>query len=774
MAASRADQLALGPMQALQEAGDLYARGDWMRAEQLCRRVLAGQADCFEALSLLGLIAAQTRRMNEAAELLGRAAASRPDEGMAHNNHGNALRSLGRLEEALEAYGRALALEPDDADLHYNRGNVLRDLQRDEQAADSYGRALALRPDHVAACNNLGNAERRLGRFKDALQSYQRALTLRPDNAETHNNHGNALRDLGRFDDALQSYSRALELKPDFAEAWSNRGNALKQLRRLEQALSDYDRALRLKPEYADAYSNRGLVLWDLQRHDEAMSSYQRAVELRPDLAEAHLNRGDALAHLRRYEEASGCYERALELKPDGDRLYGPLLYTKMKLAAWASLDSQVTRMLDAVQRGRIVASPFHLLSVTDSLALQRQAAETWVRESCPAAEVLPVVAQGTRHDRVRLGYYSADFYEHATAYLAAELFELHDRDRFEVVAFSFGPDAQDEMHKRLLRAFDRFEDVRARSDREVAQLSRELEIDIGVDLKGCTAEARAGIFACRAAPVQVGYLGYAGTMGAPYLDYIIADPTVIPPESRRHYAEKVVYLPHSYQVNDRKRRIDGRTFTRAELGLPADGFVFCCFNNTCKITPQTFDGWMRILKQVPGSALWLLTDSETAGANLRREAQARGVRAERLVFAPPWPLAEHLARLRAADLLLDTLPYNAHTTASDALWAGLPVLTLMGESFAARVAASLLNAIGLPELITTTQAQYEASAVELAADPARLAATREKLGRNRLAAPLFDTPSFARHLEVAYIEMYERSQAGLPPDSIIVAAQQG
>jgi predicted O-linked N-acetylglucosamine transferase (SPINDLY family) len=312
---------------------------------------------------------------------------------------------------------------------------------------------------------------------------------------------------------------------------------------------------------------------------------------------------------------------------------------------------------------------------------------------------------------------------------------------------------------------------VCAKSDREVAELSRNLEIDIAVDLKGFTAEARTGIFAYRAAPVQVSYLGYAGTMGAPYIDYLIADATLIPPESRRHYAEQLAYLPHSYQVNDRKRQVADRPFTRAELGLPADGFVFCCFNNTCKITPTTFDGWMRILRQVPGSVLWLLGDNETAQANLGREAEARGVAAARVVFAPCRPLAEHLARLRAAGLFLDTLPYNAHTTASDALWAGVPVLTCMGESFAARVAASLLNAVGLPELITTTPEQYEQLAVALARDPQKLGPLRDKLQRNRLTAPLFDTEAFTRHLEDAYAQMHERWQAGLGPDSIVVKA---
>jgi predicted O-linked N-acetylglucosamine transferase (SPINDLY family) len=355
-------------------------------------------------------------------------------------------------------------------------------------------------------------------------------------------------------------------------------------------------------------------------------------------------------------------------------------------------------------------------------------------------------------HDKIRLGYYSADFHSHATAYLAAELFERHDRERFEVVAFSFGPSRpEDPMQRRLRGAFDEFLEVDRLSDAEVVRLSREREIDIAVDLKGFTQNERHRIFAYRAAPVQVNYLGYPGTLGAPYMDYLVADPILIPEMSREHYAEKIAYLPHSYQPNDRHRPIAERVFTRAELGLPEAGFVFCCFNNAYKITPETFDSWMRILQRVEGSVLWLLAGSE----NLRREAQARGVSGRRLVFAGRMDLPEHLARLRLADLFLDTLPYNAHTTASDALWAGLPVLTCLGESFAGRVAASLLNAVGLPELITHSREQYEA----LACDPRRLGELRARLAENRSRAPLFDTALFTRHLEDAYLQMYRREQ---------------
>jgi predicted O-linked N-acetylglucosamine transferase (SPINDLY family) len=441
-----------------------------------------------------------------------------------------------------------------------------------------------------------------------------------------------------------------------------------------------------------------------------------------------------------------------------------------MQLCDWSNFEPQIAELAAKIQQGRKVTLPFSLLALIDSLTLQRQAAETWVREKHPPSRPMMPPGKHRRGERIRIGYYSADYHGHATAYLMAELFERHDRERFELLAFSYGSDERDDMRRRLAAAFDQFLDVRTKSDIEVARLSREMGIDIAVDLKGFTQDARSGIFACRAAPIQVNYLGYPGTTGAPYMDYLIADQTLIPQPSRRQYSEAIVSLPHSYQANDRQRRIADKEFVRAELGLPSTGFVFCCFNSHHKITPDTFDGWMRILEQVPGSVLWLLVDNKTAAENLRREARLRNVDARRLIFAARMRLPEHLARHRAADLFIDTLPYNAHTTASDALWAGLPVLTRMGESFAARVAASLLYAIGLPELVTTTQEQYESTAIQLAADPGRLAEIKDRLHRNRSKMPLFDTAQFTRHLEDAYMQMYERYQADLGPGTICVA----
>jgi predicted O-linked N-acetylglucosamine transferase (SPINDLY family) len=372
-------------------------------------------------------------------------------------------------------------------------------------------------------------------------------------------------------------------------------------------------------------------------------------------------------------------------------------------------------------------------------------------------------------NNKIRIGYFSADFRVHPVSTLIAELFELHDKTKFEIIAFSFGEDDKSSMRLRISKSFDQFIDVSNLSDFDIAKLSRDMKVDIAIDLGGYTADSRTGIFSYRAAPIQVHYIGYLGTMGADYIDYIIADKTLIPDASQPYYSEKVVYLPNSYQANDRKRLISDKQFTKQELGLPENSFVFCCFNNNYKILPATFSSWMRILKEVEGSVLFLYAENNWAKDNLQKEAEIRGVNSSKLIFGMNIPYADYLSRYQTCDLFLDTFPYNAGTTASDALWTGLPVLTLMGQSFASRVAASLLNAIGLPELITNTQEEYESLAIELAMNPSKLAAIKLRLANNRLTYPLFDTPLFTKNLEAAYIKMFEKYLAGFLPKHISI-----
>jgi predicted O-linked N-acetylglucosamine transferase (SPINDLY family) len=722
---------------AMQRASAAYGKGDWSEAERWCRLILSTQADYFEALNLLGIIQAQTHHMGEAVELLRRAAESRPDNAVVQNNYANILRDVGRLEASLHRYERALELKTDYAEAHNSRGSVLVMMRR----------------------------------FDEALASYDRALKLKDDYAEAHYNRGVVLQEIGRPDEALSSFERAIDIKPHFADAHYNRGIALEHLGRLTSALQSYDCALKAKPDFAYAHNNRGNVLRRLGRNDEALQSYERALRIEPGLGQAHYNRGKLLQDLGRLDDALDSYERGMAVKPDIDWLPGAWLHAKLWLCRWNGVGASIVEVLSRVAQHARAAQPLTVVALTDDPRLLREASAIAAEEYDGAGRSLAPIRNRSSSERIRLGYFSADYYNHATAHLAAGLFESHDRERFEVVAFSFGPDKNDAMRKRLAAGFDRFLDVRAKSDQEIVELSREMQIDIAIDLKGFTQDSRTRIFADRAAPIQINYLGYPGTMHANFMDYIMADRIVIPEDDREHYGEKVIYLPNSYQVNDRKREIADINLSRQELGLPSEGFVFCCFNGSYKITPAVFESWMRILKQSERSVLWLSAGTDTTNENLRMEARARGVDPHRLIFAPHLQPDQHLARYRAADLFLDTFPCNAHTTASDALWAGVPIVTRTGRSFASRVAASLLNAVGLPELVTATLQDYESMAVDLAGKPELIASLKDKLRDNRLTKPLFDTELSTKHIEDAYSKIYERYLSGFGPEDIYIGA---
>ncbi len=734
-----------------------------------CQRAVTLAPDLAHAWLARGSALRALGRNEEAINSFDRAIVLNPNDAHAHNGRGATLQAIGQPADALASYDRALALDPGFAEASYNRGAPLRQLKRLDEALAAYDLALTSRPAFAAALSNRSAVLCELGRALEALEGAERAIEVEPGFADGHVNRGVALHALRRPGEALQSYDRALALQPGNADAHYNRGVVLRELRRLDEALTSFDLSLRNGIGSAAAHINRGATLQELGRSDDALAAFDFALALDPGLAAAHCNRGAALQELGRLEEAGASFSRALALDSDHPFLYGTWLHLRMHLCEWEGFEGACTHLSEGILRGDRVTSPFPVIALVDSPALQRRAAELWAGQSDPPEDSSVVLAGRARDERIAIGYFSADFHNHATMHLMAGLFERHDRQRFKLVAYSFGPDRQDAVRARAVAAFDRFHDVRGQSDSEIAALAKDAGIDIAIDLKGPTHMNRAGIFAHRAAPVQVSYIGYPGTTGAPYIDYLIADRILIPEGSREHYSEKVVYLPGSYQVNDSKRSVVETARPREAFGLPPSGFVFCCFNCHYKILPSMFDSWMRILRSVDGSVLWLLTDSPVASVNLRREAEARGVAAERLVPAPRLPPGEHLARHQAADLFLDTFPCNAHTTASDALWAGVPLLTLAGDSFASRVAASLLHAIGLPELVVADQQHYEALAIALATDPDRHRELKRRLAQNRDTALLFDTSAYARHLEKAFVLMHERQLAGLPPDHIVV-----
>jgi protein O-GlcNAc transferase len=715
-----------------------------------------------------GIALAALGWLDEALVSYDRVLAANPNFAAALDNRGNLLKQLGRLDQALESYDRALALSPEAFRVHYNRGTVLSDLKRPADALASYDKAIAGAPAFAEAWLSRGVSLIALERLSEALESFNKALALRPDDVEALNNRGTALWHLGRKSEARASYDQLLAMRPGHPGGLLNRAFLLQELGDLEDALADCDKALSLEPGNARAWNGRGSVLHALKRPAEALPAFDKALTLDPALADALANRA-TIKWAAGHDQPGAVADLKAALKADPTQPYaqGEMLHLKMFGANWEDFEAEKLLIDEGVRNGKRVVRPFVYQALSSSPADLQACSRIF------AAQFFPPAGQPTafrhNHDRIRVGYVSGEFREQATAYLMAGLYELHDREKFEIIAIDNGGGDGSAMRRRLEASFDRLIYINQMSDSQAVLRIRDAEIDILVNLNGYFGNPRMGVFARRAAPIQVNYLGFPATLGAPYMDYIIADQVVIPDHDRRFYNEQVVWLPHSYQVNDRKRSIAAEVPSRAALGLPENGFVFCNFNQSYKLTPDVFASWMRILKAVDGSVLWLLNARPPFQANLSRQAERSGVAPDRLAFAPSWPYERHLARLKQADLFLDSLPYNAHTTASDALWAGLPLVTLMGTSFPGRVAASLLGAIGMPEMVTHTMADYEKLAIHLARDAQALTVLKQKLAANRLTMPLFDTDLFRRHLESAYQTMWRSWKNDEPARSFAI-----
>lgn len=733
----------------LQRGLEWHRAGDINRAAAEYSAILRISPRHPEALRYLGVCKLQQNDLGRAIELLRTALKVAPDDAPTHANLGSALASAGDSEAALACFDRAIALEPRVAGFHSLRGDQLFALQQAADAIAAYDQAIELSPDFFDAHNNRGNALREAGQAEAALLAFERASTLAPGHPAPHNNRATVLLQIRRPDDALKSCRRALELQSSYADAWYNAGSALMDLGRLDEATVHFSKALEIEPRFFKALFNLGI-----------------AFQLRS-----------------RHEEAAAAFERLLKLKPDYPHAPGYLMAARTHSCDWRGIHELREKLVNGAAAGQPVCDPFTLLTVCDDPELQLRCARQFSLDANAEAAPAPLpcgialgdksgVPAGARTARpLRIAYLSADFHDHATARLFADVLERHDRSRLELTGVSFGPDDGSPMRARLTQAFDTFMDVRGTSDAAVCEMLRAAEIDIAVDMKGFTADSRIGIFARRAAPLQVSFLGYPGTSGAPFIDYLVADPIVVPDAKRSAFSESIVYLPNCYQPTDSTRPLPSPPATdRAAAGLPDDAFVFCSFNSSYKILPKVFDVWMRMLTAVPGSVLWLLRDNDAVVRNLRSEARARGVAPDRIVFAPRVDADAHLSRHRLADLFLDTLPVNAHTTASDALWAGLPVLTCAGASFAGRVAASALHAIGLSELVTSDMCEYEALGVQLATQPPRLQEIATRLERNRDTHPLFNADLFRRHLEFAYEMMWDSRDQ--PPRDIRIADQ--
>lgn len=769
-------------------------------------RAIAIKPDFYQAHYSRGIALANLERFVEAISSFRSALKLQPRNAPTLYHLGRSLEAAGQPEEAVAHYDRALELEPRLAEGWDARGNALHALKRDKEALVSYDKALSVNPKSSRSLYNRGVALAAMKRHEEAIASYDRALEANPKLSVAWTSRGNSLIALRRFPEAIESfdsartdgeedvialtgkatalhycgdYHRSLSIcaqilgkQPKAISALLVKAQNLYGMAQNAQALEAFEAALAIQPDDADAWNGRGAVLHALGRFDDALSSFERALTARPDFPDA-LNNHALLMKVHRgdYDIALAELSRSLALDSTQPFIPGELLHLKMQAGDWSNFAQEKTRLDEGVRAGLPVVRPFVYQAVSDNPADLQRCARIFSDRLFGSREGR--VFEVRSHKKIRLGYVSGEFKEQATADLMVGLYEHHDRDKFEVIAIdNTGPDASP-MRKRLESAFDRMLDISQLGDEAASQLIRSQEIDILINLNGYFGAPRTALFAQRSAPIQVNYLGFPATLGAAFMDYIIADRTVIPEQDRPFYDEKAVWLPHSYQANDNRRIVSASTPSRADAGLPEGDFVFCNFNQSYKLTPDTFASWMRILKATPDSVLWLLDGLAPLAGNLRRAADKLGVSGHRIVFAPFVSAEKHQERLGCADLFLDSLPYNAHTTASDALWAGLPLLTRRGSSFPGRVASSLLQAIGVPELITETSEQFEATAIRLARDPDGLNALRTKLRANRPTAPLFNTDLFRTHIEAAYANMWDRFVNGLPPDHFAVQPDQ-
>ena len=763
-------------------------------------KAIAIKPDYIEAYYSLGASFHEAGKLEDTIQCYEKVLELRPNFAGMHNNLGNVFRELGKFDKAVLSYEKAISITPDFVEVYYNLGITFQELRQLDSALVSYKKAIEIKSNYAEAFNNLGTLYKELQEFDNAIQSYQKAIEIKSDYAEAYNNLGILYKEIGQIGEALKSHENAIIVRPDYDEAHNNMGILFMELGQLDRSIESYRRAIKANEDFIEAINNLGLVLMNLGQTEEAIQYYQKALKIDQSFALTYNNLGVAYKNLHVHDAATKCFKKGIALDPnyvdafcnyghlltemgdlqeallnyqqaykinqDTDYLLGTIIHTKMHLCIWGDFANNLIKLQNQINDGQKRIDAFSFVALIDDPELQEKVSTIYFKDRNPRSKLLPQIKNHPKHKKIRIGYFSADFREHPVSYLTAELYEIHDRNQFEVHAFSYGPDTNDEMNLRIKAGVDYFHDVREMSHKEIALLSRSLEIDIAVDLSGATHSSRTEVFAMLAAPIQASYLGWLGTMGADYYDYLIAAEGMIPKRNQKYFTEKIVYLP-SYQVNDSKETLPEAIFSRKDIGLPKDSFVFCCFNNTFKITPIVFDSWARILKGVENSVMMIYVSNKLAQKNLIKEIKLRGISPERLVFGEQIQRNEYLDRYRLADLFLDTFPYNAGTTASDALKMGLPLLTLKGDSFNSREAANIVNAVNLPEMVTSSQEEYESLAIELANNPNKFSKIKTKLKENLSTAPLYDTAKFTKNIESAYMVMYERYHNDREPEHI-------
>ncbi|MFL2788339.1 MAG: tetratricopeptide repeat protein [Paracoccaceae bacterium] len=691
-----------------------------------------------------------------------------PKYSEAYNNLGITFQELGEPEKALENFEKAFSLKPEKVEIINVIISILNELNDPKISVEYYQKIINNSPEEHLVHFNLGTVYQDMGRTDDAISSYKQTIKLQPEFSEAFLNLGIIFEETGKLDEALKNLQRANEIDPDNLLILNNLGITLEELDRKEDAIIHFEKAIQIDPDDRASYFNLGVALRDKNK-EYAIKNFEKVIELNPKNGECYFHLGELYFENKRHNKALLNFDKAFNINPNIDFLIGSRLYTKMQLALWDDFQEQVNILSDKISNNDNAITPFSLMALIDDPQTQYNATKNYGNFNFPRNATSLPIKPYLNHKKIRIGYFSADFHNHPTMHLMAELFEFHDKSKFETFAFSFGPDLKDQWRERVIKSFDDFIDVRLKSDKEISDLSREIEIDIAVNLGGYTQSSRTGVFANLAAPIQVNFLGFPGTMGVDYIDYIVADNIVIPTENESYFSEKIVHMPETYQINMSKRDVSNKPLSRYDFGLPEASFIFTCFNNIHKITPPTFESWMRILKAVDGSVLWLYANNENVSTNILNSASRLGVDKSRIIFAKHVPVEDHLNRIGMADLFLDTLPYNAHTTGSEALRMGVPVITLIGNSFASRVAASIVTAVDMPELITRTQDEYESLAIELAKNQERFNQIKQKLIENLPTSSLLNSQSFTKNLELAYEKMNALAHSKQLPDHIIV-----
>jgi protein O-GlcNAc transferase len=717
----------------LVRAFDLLKKNDFVNAKLIYENILSVDKKNFDALFFLGVILIKFKNYKKARELLEQVVLIKPNFADAYNNIGICLEKLNDLDGAIKNYNLAINNRPNFAEAHNNIAVVFQKLRNFDQAILQYKKAISYKNLYLDAYINLANLFKETKQFEEAIKNYDLAINLNPNLAEVYNNKGNALKEIRKFEEAIKNYDLAINLNPNLAEVYNNKGNALKEIRKFEEAIKNYDLAINLNPNFAEAYFNTATTLQDIKN----------------------------------FEKAVLYFEKALLLDKEIPFCKGYLLHAKMLCCNWSGLNELYKEIYNDVEKNRYSATPFGYQAICDDESNLQKCAQLYSNKRFPEIKNNLFSKKVSKNKKIKIGYLCGEFREQATSILMTEVWEKHNKEDFEIIAFDSGWDDKSLRRNRIINAFDKFIDISKVSDLDAAKIIYKEQIDILINLNGFFGTGRPVVFSYRPAGIQINYLGFPGTIGSKYIDYILCDQTVVPLESKKFYNEKIIYLPGSYQANDTKRNISDKKFLREELSLPNESFVFCCFNNNYKITPNMFDVWARLLKKIDNSVLWLIEGNSEATENLKKEVKIRNIDASRLIFAKRMKLEDHLARHKNADLFLDTLPYNAHTTASDSLWAGLPVLTCLGKAFPGRVAASLLRSLDLPELITYSENEYISKAEELALNPEKLTLIKNKLDINKFSQPLFNTELFCRSLESAFKIIFEKHSLGLETEDI-------